>query len=48
MIYNAVVIALAQAAMSVATWLFIIGVIGSLFVILISFFEDLAEIFGHD
>lgn len=34
--------------MSVTTWLFLIGVAGSLLVILISFFEDLTELIGKD
>lgn len=41
-------LALAHAAMTVATWLFLIGVAGSLVVILISFFEDLNELIGKD
>lgn len=47
-VYNTRVIALAQTAMSVATWLFIVGICGSLIVILISFFEDLTELFGKE
>lgn len=47
-VYNALVIALAQTAMSIATWLFIVGICGSLIVILISFFEDLTELFGKE
>ena len=35
-------------AMSVAVALFFIGITGSLFVILISFFEDLNELIGKD
>jgi O-antigen/teichoic acid export membrane protein len=42
------VLALAQAAMTAATWIFFIGVAGSLLVILISFFEDLTELIGKD
>jgi hypothetical protein len=42
------VIALAQAAMTTLTWLFLIGFAGSLVVILISFFEDLIELVGKD
>ncbi len=34
--------------MTVATWLFLVGGAGSLIVILISFFEDLTELFGAD
>jgi len=34
--------------MTVLTWLFLIGLTGSLFVILISFFEDLNELIGKD
>ena len=41
-------LALAHMAMSVATWLFFLGVSGSLIVILISFFEDLTELIGQD
>lgn len=48
MIYNAIVIAIAKALMSIATWLFIIGVIGSLLVVLISFFEDIGVILGKE
>jgi len=42
------VIALAHAVMTLLTWLFFIGAAGSLIVILISFFEDLTELFGKD
>jgi hypothetical protein len=42
------VIALAHAAMMLLTWLFLLGAAGSLVVILISFFEDLTELFGKD
>jgi hypothetical protein len=42
------VLALAHAAMTVLTWLFLIGFAGSLLVILISFFEDLNELVGKD
>jgi len=48
LIYNFPVLALAQAAMTAATWIFFIGVAGSLLVILISFFEDLTELIGKD
>lgn len=34
--------------MFVLTWLFLIGFAGSLFVILISFFEDLNELVGKE
>jgi len=34
--------------MNVLTWLFLIGLAGSLVVILISFFEDLIELVGKD
>jgi len=34
--------------MTLLTWLFFIGAAGSLIVILISFFEDLTELFGKD
>jgi hypothetical protein len=40
--------ALAHAGMTVATWLFFIGVAGSLLVVLISFAEDLHELLGKD
>jgi hypothetical protein len=42
------VLALAQAAMSAATWIFFVGVAGSLLVVLVSFFEDLHELLGKD
>lgn len=48
LVYNSLVIALAQHAMTVVTWFFIVGVIGSLIVVLISFFEDLTELFGKE
>lgn len=48
LIYNFPVIAFARAVMTVMTWLFFIGVIGSLLVILISFFEDLNELVGKE
>lgn len=48
MIYNPIVIAIAQTAMSIATWLFIVGMFGSLLVVLISFFEDLGVILGKE
>ncbi|HEX4067171.1 MAG TPA: hypothetical protein VHZ09_14205 [Acidobacteriaceae bacterium] len=41
-------IAFAHAVMSVMVWLFFIGVIGSLLVILISFVEDLTELLGKE
>lgn len=41
-------IALAKTAMSIATWLFFIGIIGSLVVVLISFVEDLTQLGGKD
>ncbi|HEX4310594.1 MAG TPA: hypothetical protein VHZ25_11240 [Acidobacteriaceae bacterium] len=41
-------LALAHVAMTVLTWLFLIGFSGSLLVILISFFEDLNELVGKD
>jgi len=44
LIYNAGVIALAHAGMTVLTWVFLVGLAGSLLVILISFFEDLNEL----
>ncbi|MGA8108544.1 MAG: hypothetical protein WB974_03870 [Acidobacteriaceae bacterium] len=41
-------LAFARGVMSVMTWLFFIGVTGSLIVILISFFEDLNELIGKE
>jgi hypothetical protein len=40
--------ALALTGMKVLTWLFLIGIAGSLLVIIISFFEDLAELTGKE
>jgi len=34
--------------MTLLTWLFLVGLAGSLLVILISFFEDLNELLGKD
>jgi len=34
--------------MQVLTWMFLVGISGSLLVILISFFEDLNELVGKD
>lgn len=48
LIYNVVVIALARACMTGMTWLFFVGVAGSLLVIVISFFEDLSELVGKE
>ena len=48
LIYNAGVIAIAHAGMTALTWLFLVGLAGSLLVILISFFEDLNELVGKD
>lgn len=48
LIYNSRVIALAQTAMTVATWLFIVGILGSLIVVVISFVEDLTQLLGKD
>jgi hypothetical protein len=42
------VIALAHAGMTLLTWLFLLGSAGSLIVIALSFFEDLAELFGKE
>jgi len=42
------VIAIGRAAMQVLTWLFLVGISGSLLVILISFFEDLNELVGKE
>jgi DMSO reductase anchor subunit len=47
-IYNARVIALAHAIMTVLTYIFFVGIAGSLLVILISFFEDLNELVGKE
>ncbi|MGC2619099.1 MAG: hypothetical protein WA414_08685 [Acidobacteriaceae bacterium] len=41
-------LAFAHAVMMTLTWLFFIGVIGSLIVILISFVEDLSVLVGKD
>ena len=38
----------AYKLMSLATWLFFIGIAGSLLVIIISFAEDLHELLGKD
>lgn len=48
LIYNAFVIALAHAGMVLLTWIFFVGLAGSLLVILISFFEDLNELVGKE
>lgn len=40
--------ALAHAGMTFLTWLFFIGAAGSLLVIILSFFEDLTELFGDE
>jgi hypothetical protein len=48
LIYNAFVIALAHAGMTLLTWIFFVGLAGSLLVILISFFEDLNELVGKE
>jgi hypothetical protein len=47
-LYPVVVIALAHAGMTLLTWLFFLGGAGSLLVILLSFFEDLTELFGKE
>jgi hypothetical protein len=47
-LYPVFVLALAHLGMSLCTWLFFIGIAGSLLVILISFFEDLHELIGKD
>lgn len=47
-LYPVFVLALAHFGMSLCTWLFFIGIAGSLVVILISFFEDLHELLGKD
>ncbi len=47
-LYPVFVLALAHFGMSLCTWLFFIGIAGSLLVILISFFEDLHELIGKD
>ncbi|MGA7524821.1 MAG: hypothetical protein WBW84_20390 [Acidobacteriaceae bacterium] len=41
-------LAFAHACMTVMTWLFLVGVAGSLLVIVISFVEDLNELVGKD
>ncbi|HEY1809912.1 MAG TPA: hypothetical protein VGG42_15210 [Acidobacteriaceae bacterium] len=41
-------IALARACMTGMTWLFFIGIAGSLLVIIISFSEDLMELIRKD
>lgn len=48
LVYNSHVIALAKAAMTAATWIFFAGIIGSIIVVVISFFEDLAVLVGKD
>jgi hypothetical protein len=48
LIYNAPVIAFARACMTGMTWIFFVGVAGSLLVIIISFFEDLNELVGKE
>jgi hypothetical protein len=42
------VFALGQFAMKILTWLFLVGISGSLLVIVISFVEDLAELVGKE
>jgi hypothetical protein len=42
------VLALAHAVMTILTWLFFVGAAGSLVVIVLSFFEDLTELFGKE
>jgi hypothetical protein len=42
------VLAFAHGVMTLMFWLFLIGVIGSLIVILISFVEDLHELLGKE
>ena len=41
-------IAVGHVAMQVLTWMFLVGMSGSLLVILISFFEDLNELVGKE
>lgn len=48
LVYNQGVLALAHAVMMILTWLFFIGIAGSLLVILISFVEDLSVLVGKD
>jgi hypothetical protein len=48
LIYNARVLALAHAVMNLLTYIFFVGIAGSLLVILISFFEDLNELVGKE
>lgn len=48
LIYNAFVLGFAHSCMTVMTWLFLVGVAGSLLVVIISFFEDLTELVSKD
>ena len=48
LIYNAPVLAFARACMTVMTWIFLVGITGSLLVIVISFIEDLTQISGKE
>jgi hypothetical protein len=48
LIYNALVLAFALGCMTVMTWIFFVGIAGSLLVIIISFFEDLNELIGKE
>ncbi|HVT98847.1 MAG TPA: hypothetical protein VHE33_15185 [Acidobacteriaceae bacterium] len=41
-------IAIGLAAMHVLNWMFVVGFIGSLLVVVISFFEDLGAILGKE
>lgn len=41
-------IAIGRAAMQVLTWMFLVGIAGSLLVIIISFVEDLGELLGKE
>jgi hypothetical protein len=42
------VLSIAHAAMNLASWLFFIGIAGSLLVIIISFAEDLHQLLSRD
>jgi hypothetical protein len=47
-LYPVFMTALAHAGLALFTWLFFLGAAGSLLVILLSFFEDLADLFGKE
>lgn len=48
LLYNFFVTAVLHVVLNVFTWLFLLGSVGSLLVILISFFEDLNELIGKE